>query len=254
MILSVINQKGGSGKTATAISLASYFAHRGRPTLLIDLDQQRNASRILLNDYNILEPEDTVAAFLQDDPPTLPTYTTRVKNLTIVPSHLGLAQADVELFKILNRERNLEVSLAPLVSKYEYIILDCPPALGLITINALTASEYVLVPTDVSVDGLEGTRLVIANIDKIKRKLNDKLTVLGVLMTMSDSTTLSKYIGDMLRNEYGDKFFKTRIPRNVALGEAHGANKDIFTYNMKSSAAQAYKKLIETEILPQITN
>lgn len=252
MILSVINQKGGSGKTATAISIAAYFAHRGRPTLLIDLDQQRNASRILLDNYNLLEPEQTVAVFLQEDPPTLPVYGTHIANLDIAPSHLSLAQADVELFKILNREKNLQESLRPLLSKYEYIILDCPPALGLITINALTASEYVIIPTDASVDGTEGTKLVVDNIQKIQRKLNDRLQIMGILMTMSESTNLTAEVGEILSRHYGELFFKTRIPRNVALGEAHGQRMDIFTYNYKSTSASAYRKLIETEILPKL--
>lgn len=247
-IVTIANQKGGVGKTTTAVNLASCIAVAEHPTLLIDIDPQSNStSGIGLNPKTvqksiyevIIENLDIEDAIIKSN----------LQYLDIIPSTVRLAGAEVELVNIMSRERVLTNAMKGLKKKYDYIFIDCPPSLGLLTINALTAAHSVLIPIQCEYYALEGLGQLLNTIRLVQKNLNSKLVIEGVLLTMYDSRlNLSRQVADEVKKYFDDKVFKTVIDRNVRLSEAPSYGKPIILYDAISRGAENYMNLAE-EIL-----
>lgn len=241
-VISVTNQKGGVGKTTTTINLGAYLAKAGKSVLIVDLDPQGNAtSGLAVNKsgieqktmYELLRGEVTVPDII------LPTAQ---QKLYILPTSGELAAAEVDLVSMESREFVLKKALATLT--YDYILIDCPPSLSLLTVNALTASDKVLIPVQTEFYALEGLGQLIDVVQRVRGSLNPHLELLGVVMTMYDSrTSLSANVRDELIKHFGDKVFSTVIPRNVRLAEAPSYGKTIAEHDKWSKGARAYKAL-----------
>jgi chromosome partitioning protein len=248
MIISITNQKGGVGKSTTAINLAAGLAIQGYKVLLIDLDPQANISKVFItNDdevplqrtlYNVLINFYPLENIIQE---------TKTKNLFIAPSHIRLSGADLELSQAMdNRSERLKRSLSPIINQYDHILIDTPPSLGLLTINALAASDKLLIPVSTGFFALTGLVQLKETIEMVKQtQLNQGLSVLGVLCTFSERTNVSKDVENQLLDYFGDEVFKTTIPKNVSLEEAHSNHTHVFDYAPKSLGAQAYKNLVK---------
>ncbi len=243
-VVSVANQKGGVGKTTTAVNLSTILAKKGKKVLLIDADPQGNATSglgidkdvnfsvydVLVNDVEI---ENTLAK-------------TVVKNLDVCPSNINLAGAEVELVSMISREQRLKEKLDSQKDKYDYIIIDCPPSLGLITLNAFTASDSVLIPVQCEYYALEGLGQLINTINLVKKHLNKDLIVEGALLTMFDiRTNLSNQVVKEVNKYFENKVYKTVIPRNVKLSEAPSYGMPISVYDPKSKGAKSYEKFVK---------
>ncbi len=245
MIISIASQKGGVGKTSTAISLAAGLASRGKRVLLIDMDSQANTSKVLLPEYSRLDKEQTVYTTIIEKRP-LPVMATSIPTLAIVPSHILLSETDVALTTAIDhREARLKTALDQIVERYDYVLLDNPPALGWLTINSLTASDRALVVVSPGYFELDSIVQISKTIANVQEFFNSRLELLGFLFTMSDSTINTQTSLQILRQTYTDKVLRTIIPRNVDLKDAHMNRQDIFAFNPKSNAARAYVTLIE---------
>jgi chromosome partitioning protein len=237
------NQKGGVGKTTTVVNLGSYLALFGERVLIIDFDPQGNATSGLGFDRNSIDRSiyDAIVDGVSLRELTLPGP---VDELDVVPSTIALAGAEVELAPIEGRERRLSRLLAEVEADYDYILIDCPPSLGLLTVNALTAADSVLIPLQCEYYALEGLTQLLATLDLIRDHLNPELDIKGVVLTMFDARTkLSADVANEVRRHLGDHVFKTVIPRNVRLSEAPSHGQPISRYAPDSTGALAYAAL-----------
>ena len=241
-VISVANQKGGVGKTTTTVNLCTLLAKKGKKVLLIDTDPQGNATSGLgitkeleLSVYDILVGDTTFEETVQD---------TAVKNLKICPSNISLAGAEVELVSMMSREQRLKVKLDEVKDQYDYVLIDCPPSLGLVTLNAFTASDSVLIPVQCEYFALEGLGQLLNTVNLVKKHLNKSLEIEGALLTMYDArTNLSNQVVKEVKKYFENKVYKTVIPRNVRLSEAPSYGMPISLYDARSKGAKAYDKL-----------
>lgn len=244
MIISIASQKGGVGKTSTAISMASGLARKGKRTLLIDIDSQANSSKVLMPNYPEIPAESTIYGTIINRNP-LPIHNTNVTNLSIVPSHILLSNTDIELTTAIDhREARLKGELDKISGNFDFVFIDCPPTLSWLTINALTASDKVIVVVSPGYFELDSIVQISKTIKEVREYFNPSLDLLGFLFTMSDPTINTSTSLQILRQTYTDKVLKTVIPRNTDLRDAHFSKQDIFAYNPEAKAAQAYNKLI----------
>jgi chromosome partitioning protein len=247
-VVAIANQKGGVGKTTTAVNLSSCLALAEKRTLLVDMDPQANATSGLGIEKDKLEK--SIYEVLIDQLPAQGALVkTEIDLLDLLPSNIRLVGAEIELVNLLAREKKLSFALEPLKDKYDFIFIDTPPSLGLLTINTLTAADSVLVPIQCEYYALEGLGQLLNTIKLVQNNLNDRLEVEGVLLTMYDSRlNLAKQVADEARKFFGDKVYKTVIKRNVKLSEAPSFGKPIILYDRFSQGAENYINLAE-EIL-----
>jgi len=244
MIISVASQKGGTGKSTTSITLAAGLGRIGKKALLIDIDSQANASKVLLPQYHKITKEETLFATILEKKP-LVVHQTEVPNLEIVPSHILLSNTDVELTTAKDhREARLKRRLDSIKDRYDHVILDCPPALSWLTMNAFTAAERVLVVVSPGYFELDSLGQLGKAVSEVRELFNPRLEVLGYLFTMSDPTVNSRTSLKLLRQTYTDDVLNTVIPRNTDMRDAHFNHEDVFSHSPNSTSAQAYKKLI----------
>lgn len=244
MVISVASQKGGTGKTTTSISLAAGLARRGKRVLLVDTDSQANSSKVLLRDYQNLGAQQTLYTTILERNP-LPIHATDLPQLSIVPSHILLSNTDIELTTAIDhREARLKSQLDAIRDGYDYILIDCPPTLSWLTINAFTASDRVLVVVSPGYFELDSIVQISKTIQEVRAFFNSGLELLGFLFTMSDPTINSETSLRLLRQTYTRQVLTTVIPRNVDVRDAHFNRQDIFTFNIQAKAAQAYDRLI----------
>lgn len=247
-IIAIANQKGGVGKTTTTINLASCLAEKRRKVLVIDLDPQGNTSSGLGVDKNNLD--DTVYQLLIDESNFEKTVQRDVfPNLDVLPSNVNLAGVEVETINMSERENILFRAIAPVRSQYDFILIDCPPSLNILTLNAMTTADTVLVPIQCEYYALEGLSQLIYTINLVKERLNPRLEIEGVVFTMYDGrTNLSMQVIENVKQNLNQKVYKTVIPRNVRLAEAPSHGLPINLYDSKSAGAEGYRKLADEMI------
>lgn len=241
--IAIVNQKGGVGKSTTAVNLGASLALLGHSVLLIDIDPQGNTSSGLGIDKRALE-RDIYAVLLSDVPAAEAVMASGVANLDIIPATMALAGAEIELVSALSRETRLKTVLAPIASKYAFVLIDCPPSLGLLTLNALTAASEVLIPVQAEYYALEGLSQLTSVVQRIREALNPGLRLTGVLVTMFDGRTkLATEVLDEVNAYFPAQVFRTQIPRNIRLSEAPSFGKPAALFDVKSRGAQAYLAL-----------
>ncbi|MDA1905558.1 sporulation initiation inhibitor protein Soj [Bacillus cereus] len=247
-IIAIANQKGGVGKTTTSVNLGAGLAQVGKKVLLVDIDAQGNAttgvgiekSELDQCIYNVLVEDADVQGVIQK---------TATENLDVLPATIQLAGAEIELVPTISREVRLQRALQPVRDEYDYIIIDCPPSLGLLTINALTAADSVIIPVQCEYYALEGLSQLLNTVRLVQKHLNKNLAIQGVLLTMLDArTNLGIQVIDEVKKYFRDKVYRSIIPRNVRLSEAPSYGKPIMQYDAKSRGAEVYIDLAEEVI------
>src|SRR5438874_3660311 len=250
MVISIASQKGGTGKTTTSISLAAGLAKKGKKVLLIDIDSQANSSKVLLHHYPTIDKDHTLYTTILHRQP-LAIHPTTVANLEIVPSHILLSNTDVELTTAIDhREERLKKELDTVKARYDFIFIDCPPALSWLTVNAFTASDKVIIVVSPGYFELDSIKQINKTLTDVRSFFNPKLELLGYLFTMSDPTINTSTSLQILRQTYTQSVLKTVIPRNTDIRDAHMNKQDIFSFNAEAKAALAYEKLIREIFLP----
>lgn len=240
-VVSIANQKGGVGKTTTSVNLSTILAKKGKKVLMIDADPQGNASSGVGIDKDV--EESVYDILINDTEIEKVAKKTNIKKLSICPSNINLAGAEVELVSMMSREYRLKEKLDPIKDNYDYIIIDCPPSLGLVTLNAFTASDSVLIPVQCEYYALEGLGQLINTINLVKKHLNKNIEIEGALLTMYDiRTNLSNQVVKEVKKYFNDKVYKNVIPRNVKLSEAPSYGMPITIYDPRSKGAKSYEK------------
>ncbi len=242
-IIAITNQKGGVGKTTTAVNLSAYLAEFGKRVLLVDADPQGNATsglgipkeEIVYSTYDLIIKK-------QDINDVVISHV--VPNLDVIPANIQLAGAEIELVNILSRETVLKKSIQKVLDSYDFILIDAPPSLGLLTVNALSAATHVIIPVQAEYYALEGLTQLLHTIDLVKEHINPSLEIMGLLITMYDKrTNISQEVASQAKGYFGEKVFKTLIPRSVRLSEAPSFGKPINLYDPASRGALAYRDL-----------
>ncbi len=250
-VISVANQKGGVGKTTTTVNLSTILAKKGKKVMLIDADPQGNATSGLgaekdvdLSFYDVLVNDTQIIDTLEK---------TAIRNLLVCPSNMNLAGAEVELVSMMSREQRLKEKLDILKERFDYVFIDCPPSLGLITLNAFTASDSVLIPVQCEYFALEGLGQLLNTINLVKKHLNKNIQIEGALLTMYDiRTNLSNQVVKEVKKYFENKVYKTVIPRNVRLSEAPSYGMPITEYDPRSKGAKSYEKLAKEFLKNQV--
>ncbi|HXV68274.1 MAG TPA: ParA family protein [Nitrospira sp.] len=239
-IVAIANQKGGVGKTTTSVNIASAIALEGHSVLLVDMDPQGNATSGLGVDPRSL----TVTSYnclIKSNKFEEACIKTDVTGLYLLPANADLAGAEIELVNIDNRENQLRELISTVIDRYDVIFIDCPPALGILTINALAAAGSVLIPVQCEYYAMEGLTRLIGSIDRVRQSFNPRLILEGIVLTMFDSrNTLARQVAEQVRSHFRDKVYQTVIPRNVALAEAPSYGRPGILYNVASAGSQAY--------------
>ncbi len=244
-IVAVTNQKGGVGKTTSCVNLAAYLVNAGKKVLLIDIDPQGNACSSVgvevekdqKSIYEVLVGEATINEAI---------YTSIMKGLDVIPSTVDLSEAEVDLVYMDNREKVLKEALSSVRDKYDYIFIDCPPSLGLLTVNVLTATDTIIIPIQCEYFALVGLSQLMNTVRLVKMQLNPNIEIEGVLLTMKDNrSNLVSQVSDEIKKYFGSKVYETYIPRNIRLAESPSHGKPIVLYDNKSKGALAYKSLAE---------
>lgn len=247
-VIAIANQKGGVGKTTTAVNLSSCLAYKGKKVVIIDIDPQGNTTSGLGIDkkaisksiYDVLINDEDMKDTLLDTP---------VENLKICPSNIQLAGAEVELVSVISRETRMKAAIASIRDEFDFILIDCPPSLGLLTVNSLTAADTVLVPIQCEYYALEGLSQLMNTVKLVQKHLNPLLDVEGVVLTMFDArTNLSIQVVEEVKRHFKNKVYRTIIPRNVRLSEAPSYGLPIILYDAKSKGAECYIELAEEVI------
>jgi chromosome partitioning protein len=242
-VIAVINQKGGSGKTTTAVNLGAYLARLGKTVLLIDLDPQANSTihlglkphEVEMSIYDIMMDEKSFSDIVLG---------TEIENLYIAPANINLSGVEIELAGIVGREMVLKDAVEEIKNDYDYILIDCPPSLGLLTVNALTMAKELIIPVQTEFFALEGMGKLFQTVEVVKKRLNRDLKITGIVPTMFDTrTNMSREVIEKIREYFGGRVYKTMIRKNVRLAEASSHGKPIVLYDPHSTGAQDYEAL-----------